>query len=378
MMLESRALLDHGGLDGTGNPPSRAESSTVAAKHHVTVVSVDPSAALQLGWVLDILVEANRISPETRFTWDVLSLADYDGILRDGTHQRSQTMYDTHSAVFVAGERPQVVLNDLERERLRRSVRQLNLALACGPAVELFAACSLLQGHSAAACRTASVWMREQFPGTLFRGEPLCWNGRIGTSTGGVAVAAAMLELLARLGLSRLSREIGGRLLLPGLRVEQPGLSPRARFGARSSKIVKAISFMQENLEGPLSVHEVASHVGSSVRQLERLFNTEMQTTPARFLKRLRLEQAQALLLNTELSMIEIVCAAGFESPTHFSKAFRREFSVSPSKWRQERRSKISVKPAGRGGVAHSERPDADGKSLRSQSGAGAGLASCS
>lgn len=367
MMLESRAPLENCGLDGTGNLPTCAESSAVAAKHHVTVISVDPSTSLQLGWVLDVLAEANRISPATRFTWDVLSLADYNGILRDGAHQRSETMYETHSAVFVAGERPQVVLNDLERERLRRSVRQLNLALACGPAVELFAACSLLQGHSAAASRTASVWMREQFPGTLFRVEPLCWNGRIGTSTGGVAVSAAMLELLAQLGLSCLAREIGGRLLLPGIRVEQPGLSPRARFGARSSKIVKAISFMQESLEGALSVNQIASHVGSSVRQLERLFKTEMQTTPARFLKRLRLEQAQLLLLNTELSVVQVVCATGFESPTHFSKSFKRAFALSPSRWRDEKRSARRT--------AHAR---ADGMSLRSKTGAGAGIVSCS
>lgn len=303
---------------------------------HVTVISLDSSAALQLGWVLDVLAEANRISGTARFTWDVLSFADYLGELRRERTQSSRALVEPRAAVFIAGDRLHLGLDDLDRERLRRSVRQLRLALACGPAVELFASCSLLQGHTAAACRMTSLWLGEQFPDVSFRVQPLCWNGKIGTSTGGVAIAAAVLELMSRLDLSRLALEIQGRLLLPSLNSEQSGLSPRIRFGARSRKIIKAIAFMQDNIESPISVSVVASHVGSSVRQLERLFKIQIETTPARFLKRLRLERARELLMNTELSIIETVCAAGFKNQSHFSRCFRFAFSEAPTKWREK------------------------------------------
>lgn len=324
----------------------------VAAPHHFTVVTLDRSSMLQLGWVADILAEANRATDAVRFSWEIVSFGNYLEARRVGRHHFGSAA-QSRSAVFLSGDSLELRLNDIERERLRQSLGQHSLALACGPAVELFVACSALADGKAAACRTTRVWLREKYPDTCFLEAPLHWSGRIGTSAGGATIAAAMLECLSRLGHSDLAADLGGTLLIPAFQRERPGLSPRARFGARSPKIARAIAFMEVNLEDELSIETVAAHVGSSVRQLERLFSTQMETTPARFLKRLRLDRARDLLVNTELSILQVGCAAGFESPTHFAKCFRRQFAMSPAGWRKCRQP--------HGGAA------ASGKSLKAR-----------
>lgn len=346
MMLErSVAVLWPDEMDDVQEPLNRAVQTAPSpvASHHFTVVVLDSAASLQAGWVLDVLAEANRVGDAARFTWDVLSFQAYMEAERAGRSVDLAEGGRSRAALFLAAETPDLRLSELERERLRKSVRQLSLSLACGPAVELFAACSVLKDKSAAACRTTRAWLREKYPEISFLDAPLHWSGTIGTSAGGATIAAATLDALGKLGLSPLAREIGGRLLIPTLKVERPGLSPRARFGARSTKIAKAVAFMERNLEEELQVEAVASHVGTSVRQLERLFKTQMATTPARFLKRLRLGRARELLVNTELSIVQIGCATGFESPTHFAKCFKRSFSVPPTKWRQHRRRASAI-----------------------------------
>jgi len=65
-------------------------------------------------------------------------------------------------------------------------------------------------------------------------------------------------------------------------------------------------------------------------RQLERLFSATLNDTPTRFYQNLRLDRARELLQQTDMSITSVCVACGFESPSHFSRAYRARFGTSP------------------------------------------------
>jgi transcriptional regulator GlxA family with amidase domain len=98
------------------------------------------------------------------------------------------------------------------------------------------------------------------------------------------------------------------------------------------------ISLMQENIEFPLPISEIASEAGVSKRSLERRFHSVMHTTPNGYYRELRLAKANNLLLNTDMSINEIGLACGF--PSGFSPIYKSTFGMTPNAARRKGRMK--------------------------------------
>jgi transcriptional regulator GlxA family with amidase domain len=108
-----------------------------------------------------------------------------------------------------------------------------------------------------------------------------------------------------------------------------------ARLRISHPKLIQAIGEMERNVEEALTREEIAARVGLSRRQLERLFRRYLNTSPARYYLRLRLERARLLLTQSTMPVTEIAFACGFTSASHFSKCYRDMFTRTP---RDERR----------------------------------------
>ena len=87
---------------------------------------------------------------------------------------------------------------------------------------------------------------------------------------------------------------------------------------------------MEGNIEEPVSPAELASDVGLSTRQLERLFRRYLNRSPKRYYMELRLQKARNLLMQTDMSVINVALACGFTSPSHFSKCYRAQYETTP------------------------------------------------
>ncbi len=125
---------------------------------------------------------------------------------------------------------------------------------------------------------------------------------------------------------------------------QQPILVPPAGVVTRQSTdtlaindrgVVKAVSFIRENLSQPLHVAEIARHAGVSRRVLERRFQDHLQRSPAEEIRRARLRKAQELLLDTDMPVPEISDAAGFGSPEYMAYVFRQECKMTPVEYRR-------------------------------------------
>jgi len=103
-----------------------------------------------------------------------------------------------------------------------------------------------------------------------------------------------------------------------------------ARLGIRHSKLLAVVALMEQHLEEPLTRVDLAREASLSTRQLERLFRRYLQRSPARFYLELRLNKARLLLLQTNMSIIDVALACGFVSASHFSKCYRDYFGKTP------------------------------------------------
>lgn len=100
-----------------------------------------------------------------------------------------------------------------------------------------------------------------------------------------------------------------------------------------------AIRYIADNMNRPLSLKEIASHVNVSTRQLTRLFGTFTGTSPAQYIRVLRLDRASALLTRTELPIKELSHQVGFTDVQYFTRCFTGHFGVPPAAFRQGARS---------------------------------------
>lgn len=160
------------------------------------------------------------------------------------------------------------------------------------------------------------------------------------SSAGGTAATDLMLRLIANDHGTDLANSIADQLIYTTIRTDkdQQRLSIPTRIGVRHAKLSTVIKMMEGNLEEPISPAILAEDVGISTRQLERLFRRYLNRSPKRYYMELRLEKARNLLLQTDMSVINVALASGFTSPSHFSKCYRMHFSTTPYRERGAQR----------------------------------------
>lgn len=102
----------------------------------------------------------------------------------------------------------------------------------------------------------------------------------------------------------------------------------------QNPRLQSALIMMEHHVEKTLSMSEIAAAVGMSRRQLERLFKVNTGRSPALVYRKIRMERARQLVMNTNASLLEIALEVGFDNNPAFSKQFRSEFGQSPTQFR--------------------------------------------
>lgn len=129
---------------------------------------------------------------------------------------------------------------------------------------------------------------------------------------------AAALELV------RAQRDAASRIArVPALRA-----STREELSLR---VGVATAFLHANLDRNVSIAEAAREACLSPFHFHRLFTAFHGTTLHRYLTRLRLERARALLRNGDRRVADVASECGFESAGSFTTLFKRSFGISPA-----------------------------------------------
>lgn len=134
------------------------------------------------------------------------------------------------------------------------------------------------------------------------------------------------------------------------------GLAPLA-----DEVVVEAQLWIEANVAAQITVAELATRLGVSVRTLDRRFRQASGASPRAFWQQRRVRLAKELLEKTNLTIGEIAYRVGYQDAGHFSRLFERELSVPPSQYRQTVRAKLfqaDLSVAGRVNSVDSSAPD--------------------
>ena len=115
--------------------------------------------------------------------------------------------------------------------------------------------------------------------------------------------------------------------------VELAAKRPTAAQKERSTG--RALEFIREHVSEPLTLRQVASIAGFAPNYFGTLFQRSQGVTFSRYVRRARIERARHLLSATELSVEQIQRLSGFQTRTHFHRAFREDTGVTPARYRR-------------------------------------------
>ncbi|HMA14914.1 MAG: GlxA family transcriptional regulator [Bacteroidota bacterium] len=200
----------------------------------------------------------------------------------------------------------------------------------------LLAKGGLLDGHRCTIHWENLAGFCEDFPDIEVTSELFEIDRNRFTCSGGTATIDMMLNVIARQHGHELAAAVADQFMHERIRDQhdRQRISLPARLGVRHPKLLAVIGTMEQNLEEPLSRSQLARGADLSTRQLERLFRKYLNRSPARYYLELRLNKARLLLLQTNMSVIDVALACGFVSASHFSKCYRDFFGRTPRKER--------------------------------------------
>jgi AraC-like DNA-binding protein len=105
-----------------------------------------------------------------------------------------------------------------------------------------------------------------------------------------------------------------------------------ATLGEQSNRTAKAVAWLKENYAKPLRVEELASVARMGVSTLHHHFRSMTAMSPLQYQKRLRLHTARSRMLTSGLDAASAAFEVGYESPSQFSREYRRFFGQPPKR----------------------------------------------
>ena len=305
---------------------------------------------------VEVLRMANYASGQPLYSWSVFSVDGQPVSSSSGLPTAPMMTYEEAGPldlVFVCGGTNVTRFVDDRVVRLLRRIAQDKVCLGglCTGTYALVKS-GLLDGYKATIHWENISALRESHTRVNFVDDLFIIDRDRLTCTGGTAPIDLMLTLVgARCG-KTLVAQICDQFILERARdsKDRQHIPLAARLGRNHAALAEVAALMEANIEEPLSLDELAHLAGLSQRHVQRMFREALGCTPSQHYLELRLRRARELLLQTGMSITSITVACGFQSPCHFSKAYRALFGQSPSSDRQHA-TKMPAAQRGRLGV---------------------------
>lgn len=310
---------------------------------HFTFVLLDRFTLLSFAGAVETLRLANRVAGREVYRWHLVSesgapvtsstgiAVPVDGALPDLTNGDTALLC---GGLDVAQTVTKPLLNWLRREA-RRGVALGGLCTAA----HVLARAGLLDDRRATIHWENQDSFAEDFPDIELSQSVFVIDGPRLTCAGGSASVDLMLALITRDLGENVAGAVADQQIYSSIRTDRDRqrLSVPTRLGVRHPKLADVVQRMEAHIEDPISPARLAADVGLSTRQLERLFRRYLNRSPKRYYMDMRLGRARNLLLQTDMSVINVALACGFTSPSHFSKCYRSQYGATPYRERGAR-----------------------------------------
>ncbi|MFL5821885.1 MAG: GlxA family transcriptional regulator [Solirubrobacteraceae bacterium] len=209
----------------------------------------------------------------------------------------------------------------------------------------LLAEAGLLDGRRATTHWSACGALKRRYPQVSVESDPIFLrDGNVWTSAGVTAGMDLSLALLEEDAGSEAALAVARQLVMF---VRRPG--GQAQFSTQLSarladrEPLRAVQDrIVQNLQEDLSVEALAAGAHMSPRNFARAFKREVGVTPAVYVERVRVERAQQLLQDHELTLPAVALRCGFGSEDRMRRAFHRRVGVGPAAYRSRFRPALS------------------------------------
>ena len=318
------------------NPTKLHSPQSDITPRHFAFLLLDRFTLIAFAAAIEPLRLANRVAGRTLYTWQLISENGQPVTCSNGTQVTVQTgMENLHKESVV------IVCGGVDAKRasapailawLRKRARYGNIIGGICTGGWALAKAGLLDNRRATIHWENHSGFAEAFPEIELAKSVFVIDGTRVTSAGGLAALDMLLAVIANEQGSPLANSVADQLIYSSIRTDRDTqrLSIPARIGVRHPKLARVIEMMESHIEDPIRPVDLAAEVNMSTRQLERLFRKYLERSPKRYYTELRLERARNLLMQTDMSVINVALASGFTSPSHFSKCYREHYNTTP------------------------------------------------
>ena len=304
--------------------------------HNFAFLLVENFTLLAFSSAIEPLRLANLMAEKDLYRWRILSetgepVRSSGGLTITPDGGLEDLPRDT-TVILVGGRRIKQSATKPILTWLRKEARKGQMIGAICTGAQVLAQAGLLEGKRATIHWDNRDSFAEDFPEVDLTQQVYVIDGNRITSSGGTTPSDLMLKLIADEHGPKLANSVADQMIHTSIRTEkdEQRLSIPTRIGVRHPKLSSVIQKMEGHIEEPISPSVLASDVGMSTRQLERLFRRYLNRSPKRYYMELRLNKARNLLMQTDMSVINVALACGFASPSHFSKCYRAHFGTTP------------------------------------------------
>ncbi|SIT50353.1 HTH-type transcriptional regulator CdhR [Paraburkholderia piptadeniae] len=319
-------------------------ASTVSSLAHFGFLVLPNFSMIAFSNAVEVLRMANYLGRADHYRWSIFTLDGAPVQASNGISVRPTQELDLDHLPDVMMVCGGVGIRDAidhdARTRLATlAERGLPLGGICTGAYALMSS-GLLDGYRCSVHWESLSALNAEFPQVRFADELFVVDRDRLTCTGGTAPLDLMLNLVGERFGQQLATKVSEQFILERIRsASDPQPIPvDARIGFSRVELIEVVRLMEANIMEPLPLDELARLVGLSQRHLQSMFKAYLKTSPTHHYLMLRLKRARDLLRTTDASIAHVTTSCGFNSPCHFSKAYRALFGHAPSHERRESR----------------------------------------
>ena len=297
---------------------------------------LDRFTMLAFASAIEPLRIANRVIGQPAYSWRLAGENGVEAVCSNGAAFKLDMGLEEigrdDTLLVVGGIDVQRASNRAVLNWLRREARRgVTIGGLCTGSYAL-AKAGLLEGKKATIHWENQDGFLEEFENINLTKSVFVMDGNRWSCAGGTSSLDLMLKVIAADQGEEIANTVADQLIYSTPRTDQDSqrLSIPTRIGVRHPKLSQVIQMMEANIEDPMSPADLAEDVGMSTRQLERLFRRYLNRSPKRYYMELRLQKARNLLMQTDMSVINVALACGFASPSHFSKCYRSHYNTTP------------------------------------------------
>ncbi len=308
----------------------------------VTLLVLPETSMMSLASVLDTMRAANRIASRIMFDWQIVTLDGQPATLTCGIPVATQGKISeagVGDVLFViAGFNQEKHVNKQQLKSIKLLSKRFRAVGGIEAGSWLLARCGLLDGRMATTHWEDQEEFAGRFPRVQLKADRFVIDGNIFTTGGASPTFDFMLYLIRTRYGYPLALEVSSAFIYDGVH-SATDTQPLVSLGMLENsepRVASAIQIMEQHIDDTISIETIAAQLNLSVRMLEYLFAQILNLSPGAYYRRLRLQTARRLVVDTRLQLQEIAVRTGFNSLSAFSRLFKRYYQQSPGECRRQ------------------------------------------